>query len=430
MFELLVKTAISTLGVIAILLFVYSERWSFVQNLQRQPQTILLFFVVWRLIPYTAIYLIIGLPAQSDVIAYFWPQALQAQQLQLVYRDFDSHYSPFFAYILAGAIFLWSDPRAIVLLMVIIEGLALLVTYRLFFKETRDPGCIRSALIYLMLPAPFLLKLLGGQEEVWMWLAAMPFFWFAIQARPLLVASVALVGLLVTKALFVLALIPPILVMRKPLVYIAGLGITGAITFLPLWFVVGNDLFMPLSEGSSVSPPNFWFTINALSGGRMPLGNPMLSFAGLGLTLAFSCVFFWIHREQIRDSIQGYAIGWIFLFCCLMLLSPKSLGNYVAIYLLPLTFLVILLQDRFAFYLMLTLNVLASMQPSLWYRLGSPTYTDFSFLTNMPELLDFTMQLGMLVIFALLMQRSWIWLSTRPAYHMRPDTSTLSIEHQ
>lgn len=430
MFELLVKTAISIISVIAILLFIYSEPWSFVRNLQRQPQTILLFFVVCRVIPYIAIYLVIGLSAQSDVIAYFWPQALQAQQGQLVYRDFGSHYSPFFAYILAGAIFLWNDPRAIVLLMVIIEGLALLVTYLLFFKETRNPGCIRAALIYLMLPAPFLLKLLGGQEEVWMWLAAMPFFWFAIQGRPLLAASVAMVGFLVTKALFVLVLILPILVMRKPLMYMTGLGAIGSITFLPLWFFVGNDLFMPLSEGSSVSPPNLWFTINALSGGLIPLGNPVLSFTGLGLTLALSCMFFWVHREQICDSIQGYAIGWIFLFCCLMLLSPKSLGNYVAIYLMPLTFLVVLLHDRFAFYLMLVLNVLASIQTSLWYRLGSPTHTNFSFLTNIPELLDFTMQLGMLMIFALLMYRSWLWLSTMPEYNMRSDTSTFSVEYR
>lgn len=375
------------------------------------PWDVLLLWGLFRLVPYIGIYLVGHLNAQSDVIGYFWPQAIDASQNHIVYRDFESHYGPLFPYVLSVAVRLWHDPRAIVLLMVLVEGITLVITCYAFGHKLNETDIRYSAFLYLLSPAPFILVLLGGQEDVWLWTFGVLVVWFVVREKTLQAAAAGIVGLAATKALFIIPLVAIVFGTRRRFTFLAALVIFGTFVFAPLWFLVGNKLFMPLQESSQISPPNIWFIVNAILNGIVPLGTPLLSFVLLSVVAALGCAFFWFHREVIQSSVAGHAIGWIFLFNCLMLLSPKSLGNYVTIFLMPLTFVMVLKRDRWAMWLSLGLSELASVQPSLWYRLGSPAHIGYSFLGNLPELVELIMELAMVAIFGALLYRSWNWIS-------------------
>lgn len=167
---------------------------------------------------------------------------------------------------------------------------------------------------------------------------------------------------------------------------------------------------MPLQEATQVAPPNIWFTLNALSNGQLALGTPLLSFGAMIGVLILGSLFFYRHRQALK-TVEGLLSGWIFIFSAFMLLSPKSLGNYAAIFLMPLTFVVLLRNDRFALGLTLALNFLVSMQPSLWYRLGSPTHVSLTFLQNPLQFAEFSMELLALVVLAAIAMRCQRWVA-------------------
>jgi hypothetical protein len=91
----------------------------------------------------------------------FYDSAVSASKGGVVYRDFDSAYSPLFPYLTVIPLWFWDSPKSIILEMVGLELLILWGTLRL----TRLS--VYYALIYLLLPATFILSVLGGQEAYW-----------------------------------------------------------------------------------------------------------------------------------------------------------------------------------------------------------------------------------------------------------------------
>ncbi len=374
------------------------------------PFFIILAAIIFRVLPFVIFYLILGMPARSDVISYFWPQALHAVQGDVVYRDFPSHYAPLFPYILAIGVYAWSDPRMIVMFMVSVELFALLVTFVVFDDIMSTKMRSYSAILYLVSPAPFILVVLGGQEDVWLWAFASLSLWMLLRRNDFFSGVLSGLGLVFTKALFILPVIPTAVMSSRPRRFIIGFGMVSFITFVPLLFLSGENVLMPLSESTSVSPPNLWFTINALTNGKVPLGNPVLSVVSLISVMVLSLLLVWKYRKLLANRVDLYASIWVLMFSLVMLLSPKSLGNYAAIFLMPLTFLAVLYDDRKALLWTLMLNLLVSVQPSLWYRLGSPSHVGFVFLHNPLDLVEFILEVGMIVVLCVLAYRSWVWL--------------------
>ena len=109
--------------------------------------------------------------------------------------------------------------------------------------------------------------------------------------------------------------------------------------------------------------------------------------------------------------LLAQSAGWILVYSLLMLLSPKSLGNYAGIFFLPLAFLSVAHNAHGAAYLWGALNVLVSIQPSLWFRLGTPSYSDGLFLREGPAGLEFAMELAMLGVLAGLVWMSGQWMA-------------------
>lgn len=407
---IILKSAFSVVSILAIAFLFALRRSSWLNKFISWKWSIILAFVILRVAPFVALYLVFQLAAQSDVVSYFFPQASAALQGKLVYRDFESHYAPLFPYILATGAAIWHDPRSIVLLMIVMEGLALFFTYLAFRRYTSPYNLNLAGFLYLLSPAPFLLVVLGGQEDLWIWTFGIVVYWLLMRRKYAFAGLAGGIGFLSTKVLFGLAMLPPIFSVRRPLQYVIGCCVAG-IAYLILWIFVGNSLLMPLAEANQASPPNLWFTINVLFNGSIPLGNGVFSFLGLGVTALASVILFFKKRTLFESSLLTLTSGWIFTYALMMLLSPKSLGNYAAIFLMPLMFLLVIYKDIWMAFWVLLLNFLVSIQPSLWFRLGSPFYPNFGFLDNPLAFIEFGMELLTLITLAAILWQCRKWIA-------------------
>jgi len=402
---IVVAKAVLSVVLILLTLGLYRLRnASAVQRLTSTQWSVPLAILVFRWLPFTAIYLFLGINAQSDVISYFWPQAVAAAQGEVVYRDFVSHYSPFFPYILSLAIHLWWEPRAIIVLMILIESITLWLANVFCQRYLSKEQCNYAALIYLMLPAPFVMIVLGGQEDVWLWTAGLLVIWLLVNDKPFWAGVVGGLGFLATKALFALPLAVYAVTSKRFNHYIIGVGLVGIVSIAVLWPLVGSKIFMPLIESSSLSPPNIWFLLTFINSPYISANANWLSLVSLGSVILIAN----LHQRQTSTPI-GYLSGWVVLYCAVMFLSPKSLGNYVAIFCMPFIYLCIIFQDSLSLIFMLLLNFLASVQPSLWYRLGSPNHANLAFLDSFLHFTEFSMEIGMLFLLVVLIARSWKW---------------------
>lgn len=416
---LLIKTAIA-LSMSAAMLAAWSpSRHSRFQAWLARPEVVLGAAILLRIIPYIVVYLVYGYQAQADVSGAFFPWAVAAADGQVVYHDFQNDYGPLFPYVLGFSVRLWQDPRAVILTMLAVDLGTLIATYWLFAKEMILPQRTFASLLYLLSPATFILILLGGQEDVWLWGATVFVIALILRAKPFMAGMAAALGLLLTKAFLLLYILPLLLITPRQTRYLGGLAALGLIALLPMWLIIGPDLWMPLRQASNWSPPNIWFLLNAATGGIVAVNTPGLTYISLLLVALGNCLFMWQHRAAFSNSAGAYAAAWTFVFCLFMLLSPKSFGNYAGIFLLPLTFLIVQKRDKLGFGLMVLLNILVSIQPSLWFRIGSPMHLNYSYLNDGAELLELGLELAMVVILLLLLQRSWVWISRESSNSIR-----------
>ncbi len=90
---------------IALLAFRYQQDLEKIFDKLKRVNSFLILSILFRIIPFIIVYVILHFKAQSDVII-FWKSAQEALKLKLVYRDFESLYSPLFPYITALLLFL------------------------------------------------------------------------------------------------------------------------------------------------------------------------------------------------------------------------------------------------------------------------------------------------------------------------------------
>jgi hypothetical protein len=367
--------------------------------------------VCFRILPLVVLYGVLGHQPTADVAGYFWPWGETAARGAVVYRDFEMHFGPLFPYVLSLPLFVWFDPRAIVALMVVADIACVLVTAWAMRGTAAPTALAAAAVVYFLSPAPLLLVVGAGQEDVWLWGFGAVAGAALVQRREAWAGAMATTGALCTKALFGFGVIPMLFASRKPASFSKALALTSGAALLPLLAIGGRKVFtLPLEEGGATSPPNIWFLANALTGGHMNLASPFFVVLSLALIV---CVVSWIlsGRADAVKSAHGYAAAWVITFAVFMLLSPKSMSNYTAMFFVPLTFLAVLKNDQWALGLTMILNVLAAVQTPLWYRLDRPTYRGFTFLTSVPQSVELLLSGALLLVLVAVVIRARDWLT-------------------
>jgi hypothetical protein len=374
-----------------------------------EPKTnrlLALAFVLGRLVPFVVIYLIMGLEPHSDV-PIFYESASHALRGEVVYRDFWSPYSPLFAYITALPLLVWHSAKSIVLLMILVEGLAWWFTYR-FYRPRQGKVAQLWALLYLVLPGPFVFCILGGQEDVWMWVFGVASLWlWAAGASAFRLGLLMAAMLIVTKALAVLIAIALLFWVRRPVHYVAGLAVLGLPALILLYVLTGEGMLTPLMFASMPFAPNLPTVLAPLIGDFTPYAG-LLSTAGLVGVLVLSAWGGWQLRRGHVPYEQALPILWVLCFGFMMFIHKSSFGNYLFIYALPLMVILPDWKDTRLIVVLLVLNSLAAVHPSLWWQIGAPIYSDPAMLSQARYLGEYLMEIGIVTSVGY-----FVWLAYR-----------------
>lgn len=364
--------------------------------------------VLWlstRLLPFVLVYIVAGHAAQSDVSTCYWPQAVGAASGHVPYRDFESFFGPLFPYLLAAPLPLWMDARVLILWMSVLEAVTVFSTLRI--SELNRPGRRRARFLLccFLAPGPLLLTIVAGQEDFLLWLAGLLTWTLAVRGRDIAAGTVALAGLLFTKALFLLPLAGFLGFAgsrKRFLSVLLPAGIFGAIL---LWLLTGPEFMAVLGQSHNISPPQIWILLHAATGGIVPAGGRAISFT---VMLVFLCLAFVTGAKRtmvLHQSFAAFAAYWVVLFGVTMILSPKSQGAYFGIFSLPA--LVLVLDRPAALVVWVFLGTLAPIVPSIFYRLGEPLSASLDGIPGLLGWVDLLLQTCMVVAIFFLAWQAW-----------------------
>lgn len=356
--------------------------------------------VAWlflRLLPFIAVYLIADMEPTSDVNG-FWDEGSKASLGQIVYRDFWSPYSPLYAYFLGIWLKLWYSPKMIVLTMAAMDGVALLASYH-FFRPFQSRGTfLFRALIYLLLPGSLVLCIIGAQEDVWMWLFVI--LAYLLRERTLRVewyAIILAIGLLMTKAIFVLIMVPLFLLEKQKIRFVIPIAIIGIVSLGILYPLVGFEFMQPLDEAKTLRAPNIPSVLNPWFYNSIGVGEKFWNWIGLVASVGLACISAW--RLRNADFRVMLSKVWIVLYATMMIVQQSAYSNYIFLFLLPLVFYVIDWKNKTQVTILFVFNLLCVVHPSYWWRLGMPCYmTPSDTAASTDLLIDYSMQVAIVAL--------------------------------
>lgn len=407
MFILLVKGISSLLLTVVICLLLWQRTRIEKLLTGKKAPWITLFFVFFRLLPFLITYVIMGFEPQSDV-GYFYPIALSATRLEVPYVVAYNPYSPFFGYLLALPLVLYNNIRVIVLTLLLLEAATVWLTQRVYLPQLSRGERLFRCLIYYLLPVSFVFGVFSGQEDVLVWGAALAGVWLWQTRQNAFLGGIALgIGLLLTKATFVLLLIPLFLLTRRKVSFLAGAAVIGLPVLIWLYFTTGT-LFMeqPLHEGDYLKAPNWRSVLNPVLAGNVTLNGNLGKWITLILLLfVIGLATRWVRK---REALTGYLpMLYIAIFAAMSILQQNAISVYAFAFMLPMVFCLTNFRDKTEVTVLLIFNILAANHPSIWWRMKQPYYT-FSSFSNPLYLAEYIMEWLIVAGFA------WcVWLAIR-----------------
>ncbi|MDQ6481052.1 hypothetical protein [Dyadobacter sp. LHD-138] len=394
----LAKTGIS-LVCILLLVVVLSQRKRLSGWLENKSVRVSLIsgWVLFRLIPFIAVYLIANITPTSDVLG-FWDEGSKASMGQVVYRDFWSPYSPLYAYFLGIWLKIWYSPKMIVLTMAVMDGVALWISWH-FFRPFQSRGAfLFKALMYLILPGSLVLCIVGAQEDVWMWLFVV--LAYLVRERTVRVEWYAVIlgiGLLMTKAIFVLILVPLFLIEKQKIRFLIPMVIIGILSLGILYPLVGLEFMQPMDEAKVLRAPNILSIINPWFFDGIGVGEKFWNWVGLVTSVGLATLA--AFRLQHADFRIMLSRVWVVLYATMMVIQQSAYSNYIFLFLIPLVFYIIDWTSSKQVILLLIFNILCVVHPSYWWRLGMPRYLSPSDITaTQDSLIDYLVQVSIIIL--------------------------------
>jgi hypothetical protein len=387
---LLPKLAIALfLSVVAFFLWTKKDKFM-AFSAGNESLTVILGLLGLRILPFILIYLVLGYTAKSDVLMFFdWAEMAKAGAI--IYKDFPSPYAPLFSYVTAIPLFLWHTPEALVLLMIMVECLAVWISYKYLLNHKESHF---YAILYLLMPSSMVLSVLGGQEDVWIWL----FFVLSILAYKKWNSSVVLgigmgFGLVFTKVLFILLLPFSFFWIKDKVKFVLGLLLVGIPTLSILYSLGQWSFLLPIQQANDPRTPNIWSILNPFFNVYHNFGIKVLNYTGL-LSLVWAGVYIVLKKKQVfKGENIGLILAFITTFMVMMLVQQSSLANYIYMYLLAMILYVAPTFTKKQFILLLVLSIATVVQPAIWWGLKMPIYKSYHELQEPLKLIEYLLEI-------------------------------------
>lgn len=344
----------------------------------------LLLMAVSRLGVYIGVYFILREEVMADVASAYYPQGLSILDGQLVYRDFESSYSPLFPYLMAGILLCWNSAKAIVLSAIVIELISLPFWLSVARHYFNDRTARTAALLYVTSPVPLLNVALNGQNQVWISLLLAVALWLLIRKDFLsgvvfgfALGGIKLLGLLFAPIVWLFA--------ERRLRWLLGYAMLPALTYGIFYALVGDALFYPLQrQGVHITAGNLYY-FSSLFG--VDINDPANILASTVITLlALATVFFivWVRGAHHRPANLIHVLSIILL--TMFLFSKKAYASYFVLSFF--TFCLSLSSNRLSLRAILLfggIGLLAALEPSLFFRWMQKHELDVIWATTLPQ---------------------------------------------
>ncbi len=412
MFIVFAKSAVSFILGLLLLAALYRRTW-LETRLETPGPWLFVFWFVLRLLPFLGIYVLLSYEPQSDVRDYYYPIAIKAGLGEVMYRDVYCPYSPFFGYYLAGPLWLWNSTRTVVLTMTVVEALAVWLTYRNNYNhEPRGQRLFRT-LFYYLLPVPFVFCVMSGQEDVSLWI-------FALLAGQAVAAGNSLraglwfgLGLLSTKAVFVLLFVPFFFLAKNKVQFMAGCLVLGLPVLVFLYWKTGL-LFItqPLEEGTYLKAPNIRSVLAPFIGEAINRTVKIENYAGLLLTMLVTVGT--VLTMRTGDRPRAVALLYVLVFSLTTVVQHNAISNYAYLFMLPLVFTLIDFRKQWACVGLIFFNMAAAIHPSFWWRIGQPFHYNFDQFHRLDYRVEYALELFLV--------SGFVYIAFRAARSLRTAT--------
>lgn len=330
-------------------------------------------FVLSRLGGWLACYVVSpDLVRSSDLVKYYYPEALLALGGQVPYLDFPSSYGPLFPYISGALLPLWNEHAAVALVMVICEIAAVCVMVVLAGRVRVERA--RWLYIYTMSPAALYwsgMLSYNSSTVLLCWAVAIAMLFVGRYGSSIVALGFSvLTGKVLGAMISVLWISDP----RRRFTTLA-FAVTGALAAFLITRHFGLDLLVPLlREGGRSTAGNLWF----VASGVVPFAadsmiwnfGPVVLFAlGVGALFAVLLKRWRNNPPSLAQFCAAVAtIGWLF-----MIVSKKTYPHYTPMFLL---FSVLALSAAHPRGLWIWVTVVVGavglVEPGLWNALRQP----------------------------------------------------------
>ncbi|GAB3751133.1 hypothetical protein [Spirosoma pomorum] len=356
-------------------------------------------WAIFRLVPFLITYIILGYIPQSDVAEFYYPIGLSALDGGIPARDVYTCYSPLFGYWIAPFLAIWRDSRMVVLAMLLVEWLAVRLTYYYYQRQETTGERLFRGVFYYILPMPFIMSVFSGQEDVLLWLfmlLAIPF----MPQRPFLAGLVLGLGMLATKAVFILMLIAVGLIMlrnfRQAIWFVAGLATIG-LPVAGFMFWKTGTLFLEQQslEGDWLKAPNLRSLLNPFFAAGLQSAGKIWKWGGLLITIAVALRTVWLIRTRTTTWTYRDYIPFVYIaiYSAMTVVQQNAISNYAYLFMLPLVFTLLNFERTSWCLALIGFNALAAVHPSLWWRIGQPYYNQLSDLLQPLASLEYSIEI-------------------------------------
>lgn len=334
------------------------------QLMKSSPIRLSLVFLLTRLSAFCVVFVIAGIRVPTDILAYFYPQAVLVNNGQIPIQDFETSYNIGFPALLSLATAIYDSPLAVMVLMIMAEALAFYLIADLSSRFL-EKAYHRVLTLWLINPLSFIFIALGGQDEALVVLIVSAACWCMWQGWRNGIAIILVSGFLVTKIItlmvFVVGLAFPMKKIYRAMLPLLAISI-GLLIF-------SSTLDFPLvgakNEVGNITSGNIWAVLMLINP-DWPAGESWQYFL-FPLVFLPLLIFSLFGRRDEPDKIMRL---WALVGAVFMMTSPKSFGMYAVMFMPGFLFVADCSRQLQRLFLLIVFFPLLVIEQALWFYLG------------------------------------------------------------